>query len=130
MNDTKLRSVRIPLKLDAKLAERAERLDRPVSWVIVKALEDALGVTKQKTVEETIVETHESPEALKSKPKRVANRTTVKADVELKDPAPAVEAVKAVEGRVDKTLPQARPRMTQAQVDAMARQARLNAGKG
>lgn len=39
MNDTKLRSVRIPLKTDARLIAQAEAVDRPVSWVIVKALE-------------------------------------------------------------------------------------------
>jgi predicted transcriptional regulator len=52
MSDTqvgsKLRSVRIPLELDARLVAEAERLDRSVSWLIVRALDGSIGRASQK----------------------------------------------------------------------------------
>jgi predicted transcriptional regulator len=42
------RSVRIPAELDARLVAEAERLDRSVSWLIVRALDGTIGGASQK----------------------------------------------------------------------------------
>jgi hypothetical protein len=42
------RSVRIPGELDARLVAEAERLDRSVSWLIVRALDGTIGGATQK----------------------------------------------------------------------------------
>lgn len=40
---SRVRSVRFPAGLDERLVARAAELERPVSWVIVKAVEQAVG---------------------------------------------------------------------------------------
>lgn len=44
------RSFKLPDELDDKLKAKAEELDRPVSWVIVRAVEQALSDTDEESL--------------------------------------------------------------------------------
>src|SRR5688572_24268549 len=94
MGDTKLRSVRLPLELDQALRARAEVEDRSVSWLIVRAVEQALG--EQAT-------SRESPEARgvpgasgarAQAPAELPSRTEVRVEPDLKRSPPQIPGLR------------------------------------